>query len=826
MPRPRRASAVFLALLFVTASAQGQTVQPDLPGTDGAVLHIERSENTVVMSGGFQRVGKVLGGCVPLDLQTGRTTTGFPRVDGDVTALISDGSGGWFLGGFFTRVGGLPRAGLAHVLRTGEVAEWNPRVKGWVSVLALRQNLLYIGGSFTEIDGASRNNAAAVDIRTGAITNWNPDASGGPGASGPAVRVIVPDGNTMFVGGWFSRIGGADRTCIAAVDAETGRATPWRGDVVGLVRALLIHGNTLFVGGDFQHAGGQQRDRIAALDVRTGAVSEWNPGVGINHSERGRPQEYVSSLALAGSTLFVGGLFRQAGGEPRGSLAAIDVNTGRPTGWNPIAGDPSGIPAIEVLFVHGRTLYVAGTFSRIGLHSRYSVASFDLPSGSITDWAPKGSNWVTELGLDGGALLAAGTAAAVWDWELRNQVAAIDATTGRLLPFNPGANSYFANPPAIAIRGKTVYLGGAFRYVDGQPRGCLAAVDLETGSLLDWNPLPPEGGGIQTLVVEGDRLFAGGVFALAGETPSYRVAAFDTRSIGPPIWSTPANDVLNALHLRGGQLYVGGWFNRLGGLPRRGLGSMNAETGAIADWDPGLDRGTLVFDLESVGSRVFATGALYLPGIHGPTSLLGFDAASAAMTSFDPHPIGEAKTLATDGQWLYAGGSFAGIGGQPRAYLAQVDPVTGTATTWDSGVYGAVESLLPFGNTMYIGGYIGSVQEQSCANIVALEMEGLTAFVGSTVDLQQGPEHAILDCIPNPARSRASIRFALPTPGDVSVNVFDVEGRKVHTVLDHVSLAAGAHQFPLDTHAWSPGVYLYRLDVAGIVTTRKLLVVR
>jgi hypothetical protein len=828
MLRPRCTSALLFTLLLAATAGNAQVVQPELPGTDGVVLNIERSGNTVVMSGGFERVGRVLGGCVSLDLQTGRTTPDFPRVDGDVTALIPDGSGGWFLGGFFTRVGSLPRAGLAHVLRTGEVADWSPRVKGWVSVLALRENLLYIGGSFTEIDGVSRNNAAAVDIRTSAITNWNPDATGGPGASGPAVGVIVPQGNTVFVGGWFSRIGGADRTCIAELDAETGRATSWRGDVIGLVRAIVVHGNTVFVGGDFTQAGGQPRERVAELDARTGHVTAWNPGVGISRTEYGGHDEYVATLRLVGSTLYVGGLFRRAGGQPRGSLAALDTKTGAPTEWNPnpVENEYPRIPTIAAMAVRGRNLYVAGEFSQIGEQFRYNVAALDLGSGVATDWVPRGSNWVSALALDQGVVLAAGVGAAVWDWQLRNRVAAFDAITGHLLPFDPGANSYFDGPPAIAVQGNTVYLGGAFRYVDGQPRGCLAAVDLETGSLLDWNPLPPVGGEIHTLLVHGNRLFAEGAFSLAGETPSFRVAAFDTRSNGPPVWSSAANDFAYSLLLRGDQLYVGGWFNRLGGLPRKGLGALNAETGAIADWDPALDRGTLVFDLESVGNRVFATGSLYQRGAPHPVSLLGFDAVTGEQTSFDPHPVGDAKTLATDGRWLYAGGSFSSIGGQSRAYLAQLDPVTGEATSWDSGVYGYVESVLPFGNTTYVGGYIGTFQGRSCANIVALKSEGVVAS-GDMVDLRQGPvSMGSLECLPNPATARTMIRFAMPSPGLAQLTVYDVRGRKMQTVLDGATLAAGTHQFPLDTRTWSPGVYLYRLEVGGAVTTRKLLVVR
>ena len=45
----------------------------------------------------------------------------------------------------------------------------------------------------------------------------------------------------------------------------------------------------------------------------------------------------------------------------------------------------------------------------------------------------------------------------------------------------------------MARAGDIVYLGGRFDLVLGQPRHNLAAVDLATGTLTDWNPTP--GGG-------------------------------------------------------------------------------------------------------------------------------------------------------------------------------------------------------------------------------------------------------------------------------------------------------------------------------------------
>jgi hypothetical protein len=47
-------------------------------------------------------------------------------VDGRVLAGVSDGAGGWFIGGDFRSVGGIQRSNLAHVLADKSIGPWDP----------------------------------------------------------------------------------------------------------------------------------------------------------------------------------------------------------------------------------------------------------------------------------------------------------------------------------------------------------------------------------------------------------------------------------------------------------------------------------------------------------------------------------------------------------------------------------------------------------------------------------------------------------------------------------------------------------------------------
>lgn len=78
---------------------------------------------------------------------------------------------------------------------------------------------------------------------------------------------------------------------------------------------------------------------------------------------------------------------------------------------------------------------------------------------------------------------------------------------------------------------------------------------------------------------------------------------------------------------------------------------------------------------------------------------------------------------------------------------------------------------------------------------------------------------------PNPARSQATIRYALPTPADVQLEVFDVLGRRTMT-LAASRQEAGRHEIRADVSRLSSGIYFYRLQTDERSVTRKLTVVR
>ena len=78
---------------------------------------------------------------------------------------------------------------------------------------------------------------------------------------------------------------------------------------------------------------------------------------------------------------------------------------------------------------------------------------------------------------------------------------------------------------------------------------------------------------------------------------------------------------------------------------------------------------------------------------------------------------------------------------------------------------------------------------------------------------------------PNPFNPQTTIRYGIPAQGKVQLNVYDILGKKVVTLVDDV-IEAGTHHINWDAGHLPTGVYLYRLQSQDFVQTRKLLLIK
>ncbi len=142
-------------------------------------------------------------------LSTGALIPSFDAdTDGTVWALATDGTH-LFVGGDFASVDGTPRANLAAVdAQTGALdTGWTGEASSSVYALATSPTTLYAGGAFNQLDGTARARLGAVSLGDGSLAPWAPSAD----KSVHAVSV-APDGQSVFVGGWFTAVDGASHS--------------------------------------------------------------------------------------------------------------------------------------------------------------------------------------------------------------------------------------------------------------------------------------------------------------------------------------------------------------------------------------------------------------------------------------------------------------------------------------------------------------------------------------------------------------------------------------------------------------------------------------
>lgn len=78
---------------------------------------------------------------------------------------------------------------------------------------------------------------------------------------------------------------------------------------------------------------------------------------------------------------------------------------------------------------------------------------------------------------------------------------------------------------------------------------------------------------------------------------------------------------------------------------------------------------------------------------------------------------------------------------------------------------------------------------------------------------------------PNPFNAMTIIRYGLPQPADIKIEIFDILGRRVETLIDEKQ-PAGYHQAMWNAEGRSSGVYFYRIQAGDIVETKRMMLLK
>jgi hypothetical protein len=201
---------------------------------------------------------------------------------------------------------------------------------------------------------------------------------------------------------------------------------------------------------------------------------------------------------------------------------------------------------------------------------------------------------------------------------------------------------------------------------------------------------------------------------------------------------------------------------------------------------------------------------------HAPTNLqVLFETDSTAQLTWHVHAL---DTLDIDSYIIYTGTD-----------TVNMNPID----TVDASMNNGVVQILKTNNPQYvkvkiidIGGLVSPLSNQTLINSITDVVE-----FGQHIAIPK--KYALYQNYPNPFNPYTIIRYDLPKNGIVTIDLFDVTGRKVRTLLSGEK-TAGTYSIGLDGHSQqlSTGTYFYTITViptdasSSFRDTKKMLLIR
>ncbi len=668
--------------------------------TNGQVNAIVEGPGAIFIGGSFTAVGRATGSAFQTDIDASgaglATGPWEPFVGGAVQALVPDDEGGFYAAGSFTQVGHTLAPRLVHILDNGTVdAAFAPPADvssgGVVTALARdpRTGRLWVGRSTAPF-------LSVLDATTGARVGTNPTQ---PGAAVHDIAIAATVDRVVVVGA-FQDLGGNTNRDRVAVYNGAATLQPFAQSVNGEVFAVDTDGTTAWIGGAFTQVAGQARVGLAALTLAgSGARAAWNPTLSTGG--------VVRAITVSGSTAYVGGTFTTLRNTGRNNVGAV---ASTPTSGNPtlLAWNPDANGQVNAITIAGADAFLAGAFTTLGGQARDGLGAVTANPASTTlrPWAPAAAPSTTTaadtravIAVDavGDRLLIGGTLQ-YGGWSRRSRVAAIGMTgpqAGSVLPFSANVSDGAVN--ALALRDGRLYLGGTFSSVGGTTRRRVAAVDASSGALdvgfvanlpdipFLFFTIPSR---IEALHVDGTHLYLGGLFTQVNTTNRFQLARVDrltgtvdtgyTLQVTGSLFELISQSIppVKALVAQGDDLYIGGGFTQLTGVSARRL-VRTSKVGA----------GSVLNDFNAdnvVNSLALSRGVLYAGGTFANVS--GQPRGRAAAVDLRTHTLSSTFVPALNntvtgitaaGPVAVVAGTFTTAGGSSRPGLAVVDATTG-----------------------------------------------------------------------------------------------------------------------------------------------------
>ena len=364
-------------------------------------------------------------------------------------------------------------------------ADWTPHVlDGKVNAIVQVGSTVYLGGQFSRVRSASstteigRANIVAFNATTGAISSFAPSFNG-------EITSIVPsaDGQSLYVGGFFTTVNGVASRSLARISATSGAnvAGFTAPSLNGPVRDLRLVRGRLWIAGNFTHVGGVAQPALATLNPTSGARDGFMAQTISGVHNGGTTMVLKIDATPDGTRLFAVGNFMTVNGQTRDQVAAFDIG-----------GASASLATWATTFYNSVCSSSFNTFMR----------DLDVsPDGSYVVFTTTGSYRRPPASCD-----------TVSRFEVRAPGGDVRPTW---VDYTGGDTLY-----AVAVTGEAVYIGGHQRWTNNPFRGDaagpgavsregIAALDPVNGLPLSWNPGRTRGVGVFDLLATSAGLWVG-----------------------------------------------------------------------------------------------------------------------------------------------------------------------------------------------------------------------------------------------------------------------------------------------------------------------------
>ena len=334
----------------------------------------------------------------------------------------------------------------------------------WATTYDETNGMLYVAGDFSSIGGEFIPCLARINTETGLVdTSFKPYMSCSVGDD--YIDALTVYNKNLYVGGYFSSIGGENINSLARINTETGLIdTSFVYNIDGGIDTFIISDNNIYFSGDFSSVDDNDIQNLARINIQTGILdSSFAPN----------PDSETSALVVFGDNLYVGGYFSSIGGENINSLARINTETGLVD--TSFATNPD--ISVNAFAISDNDLYVGGSFSSIGGEDINGLARINTETGLVDTSFVTNPSQINRLIILGNDLYVGGSFSSIGGESIKH-LARVNMITGL------ADTSFSYNPESrintIFLYGDSLYVGGHFRYIDeNESIACLASFNVK-----------------------------------------------------------------------------------------------------------------------------------------------------------------------------------------------------------------------------------------------------------------------------------------------------------------------------------------------------------